>query len=49
MTTTDLAPMPLTVYTCTHCTMVRKTQCSRVCRLDVDHPDTTSWDAHHEA
>ncbi|UYL87923.1 hypothetical protein SEA_MALISHA_95 [Gordonia phage Malisha] len=39
MTTTE----PLIVWQCTHCTLIRNKPCARTCRLDIDHPDTTSW------
>ncbi|QDK02858.1 hypothetical protein SEA_SQUIDDLY_104 [Gordonia phage Squiddly] len=41
---TTLEPLPLTVWQCTHCTLIRNKPCARVCRLDVDHPNTVCWD-----
>ncbi|WVX88749.1 hypothetical protein SEA_BIRDSONG_94 [Gordonia phage Birdsong] len=28
------------LFRCLHCNLIRHRHCSRVCRLDPDHPDT---------
>ena len=38
-----MARLPLPVWQCTHCALVRNKPCARVCRLDTDHPDTVCW------
>ena len=31
------------LFRCLHCNLIRHRHCSKVCRLDTDHPDTPCW------